>query len=64
MTNREKMLATIQGPPSDQIPWALRMDLWYIALRVRGELPVEIEDWNTLRTRSSMNLTNFSILGP
>ena len=33
------MLATIRGEPSDQIPWAPRMDLWYIAHRARGTLP-------------------------
>jgi hypothetical protein len=39
MTNRERMLATIRGEPSDLIPWAPRMDLWCIALRARGTLP-------------------------
>jgi len=39
MTERERMLATIRGEPTDRIPWAPRMDLWYIALRGRGSLP-------------------------
>jgi len=41
MTHRERMLATIRGQPTDQIPWAPRMDLWYIAQRARGTLPAE-----------------------
>jgi len=41
MTHREQMLATIRGQPTDQIPWAPRMDLWYIAQRARGTLPAE-----------------------
>jgi uroporphyrinogen-III decarboxylase len=39
MTERERMLAAIRGEPTDRIPWAPRMDLWYIALRGRGSLP-------------------------
>jgi hypothetical protein len=33
------MLATIRGEPTDRIPWAPRMDLWYIAQRARGTVP-------------------------
>lgn len=39
VTHRERMLATIRGQPTDQIPWAPRMDLWYIAQRARATLP-------------------------
>jgi hypothetical protein len=39
MTHRDRMLATMRGQPTDQIPWAPRMDLWYIAQRARGTLP-------------------------
>lgn len=42
MTHRERMLATLRGQPTDQIPWAPRMDLWYIAQRARGTLPEEL----------------------
>lgn len=30
MNHHERMLATMRGEPTDQIPWAPRMDLWYI----------------------------------
>ncbi|RMF93331.1 MAG: hypothetical protein D6736_01970 [Nitrospinota bacterium] len=47
MTHRERMLAAIQGKPTDQLPWAPRMDLWYIALRARGTLPERFVGLNT-----------------
>jgi hypothetical protein len=39
VTDRERMMATIRGEPTDRIPWAPRMDLWYIALRARNAVP-------------------------
>ena len=39
MTDRDRMMATIRGEPTDQIPWAPRTDLWYIALRARNAVP-------------------------
>ena len=48
MTHRERMLATIRGEPTDRIPWAPRMDLWYIAQRARGTLPEQFVGLNTV----------------
>ena len=48
MTHRERMLATIRGEPTDRIPWAPRMDLWYIANRARGTLPEGFDGLNTV----------------
>jgi hypothetical protein len=31
-----EMLCAVRGEPCGNIPWAPRMDLWYIALRERG----------------------------
>ncbi len=39
MTHRERLLAAIRGEAVDCLPWAPRMDLWYIALQARGQLP-------------------------
>lgn len=39
MTNRSRMMAALAGEASDLLPWAPRMDLWYIANRARGTLP-------------------------
>ena len=48
MTHRERMLATIRGEPTDKIPWAPRMDLWYIAQRARGTIPERFAGLNTV----------------
>jgi hypothetical protein len=48
MDDRERMLATIAGAPSDALPWAPRMDLWAIAQRARGSLPAELRDADTV----------------
>ena len=47
MNFRQRLLATIAGQPTDQIPWAPRMDLWYISLQARGELPPRFQGLNT-----------------
>ena len=39
MTHRERMLAAMRGQAADQIPWAPRMDLAYIAWRARDAVP-------------------------
>ncbi len=47
MTHYEQMMRTIRGEPTDQIPWAPRMDLWCISLRARQELPAKFTGRNT-----------------
>ena len=39
MTRKDRMLAAIRGEPTDRIPWAPRLDLWYRANRRAGTLP-------------------------
>ena len=39
MTRKERMLCTLTGEPTDGIPWAPRLDLWYNAHRRAGTLP-------------------------
>ncbi len=40
------MLRALNGKECETIPWAPRMDLWYIALRERGTLPAELLNAN------------------
>ena len=47
MNHREHMLATLRGDEFAAIPWAPRLDLWYIARRARGDLPRDLMDLNT-----------------
>jgi hypothetical protein len=44
MTHKERMLAAIRGEPTDRIPWAPRLDLWYRANRKAGTLPEEYKN--------------------
>lgn len=44
MTNRQRILATVLGVPTDQIPWASRLDLWYKANKLADTPPPEY--WN------------------
>ncbi len=39
MTYRERMLATINGQPTDCLPFVPRLDLWYKSNKYRGTLP-------------------------
>lgn len=39
MTHRERMLAALQGRPTDCLPFVPRLDLWYSANRYNGTLP-------------------------
>ena len=39
MTHKERMLATLRGEPTDAIPWAPRLDLWYNSRKRAGTLP-------------------------
>jgi hypothetical protein len=41
MTNRERILAILEGKPPDQIPWIPRLAIWYEANRRAGTLPNE-----------------------
>ena len=39
MTNRERLLAIMDGRPPDRIPWIPRLLLWYNAHKKAGTLP-------------------------
>jgi hypothetical protein len=47
MNERERMLACLRGEPTDQLPWAPRMDLWSIAQQARGTMPERFKGMNT-----------------
>jgi hypothetical protein len=39
VTNRERLLAILDGRPPDRIPWIPRLQIWYDAARLSGTLP-------------------------
>ncbi len=45
MTNRERVLAIMDGRPPDRMPWIPRMELWWLYHRNRGTLPEKYEGW-------------------
>ena len=56
MNHHERMLAAIRGEPTDEIPWAPRMDLWYIAKRARGTLPGKFSGLNIADVAESLGV--------
>jgi len=56
MTHRQRMLAAMRGEPTDQIPWAPRMDLWYTALRARGTVPDRFAGMNTAQIADELGV--------
>ena len=44
MTDRERMLAVLQGDPIDRVPWIPRLLLWYNARKKQGTLPARYRD--------------------
>ena len=56
MTHKERMLAAIQHKQLDQIPFAPRMDLWYIANRANGQLPHRFEGKNTVEIAKELDV--------
>lgn len=49
MTYRERMLATLQGRPTDCIPFVPRLDLWYKANKYNGTLPAKYKNATLLQ---------------
>ncbi len=48
MTHRERLIALLDHRRPDRIPWIPRLELWYQAHRLRGDLPEPYRGW-TLR---------------
>jgi len=44
MTNRERILAILDGRLPDRIPWIPRLQIWYDANRLTGTLPDELRE--------------------
>ncbi len=63
MSHRERMLAAIRGEPTDQIPWAPRMDLWQIAHRIRGTLPDRFVDKDVVAIAKELGVACHSMGG-
>jgi hypothetical protein len=56
MTDRERMLAAVQGDPVDRIPWIPRLLLWYNARKLRGTLPAGYGDMSLREIERDLGL--------
>jgi len=45
MTNRQRILAIIEGKKPDRLPWIPRLQLWYSAHKNAGTLPEKYRNW-------------------
>ena len=50
------MLAALRGEPTDRIPWAPRLDLWYNARKKAGTLPPAYKDASLIEIADGLNV--------
>ena len=48
MTNRERLLAVLDGKSADRIPWIARLSLWYHARLAEGDMPARFQGMSLL----------------
>lgn len=58
MTNRERILAVLDGRSPDRIPWIARLPLWYHARLTEGSLPARFEGMGLLEIARSLRTGN------
>ena len=56
MTNRERLLAVLEGKHPDRIPWIPRMDIWYRAQKIRGTLPARFDGMSLREMEQALRL--------
>lgn len=56
MTNRERMLAIIEGRKPDRIPWIPRLQLWYSFHKNTGTLPEKYHRWDLRDIERDLNM--------
>ncbi len=56
MTNRERLLAILEGKHPDRIPWIPRMDIWYRAQKIRGTLPARFDGMSLREMEQALRL--------
>jgi hypothetical protein len=56
MTDRERILAIIEGRLPDRIPWIPRLQIWYDAHRQRNDLPSPYEGWDLRKIEQDLQM--------
>lgn len=58
MTNRERVLAVLDGKSPDRIPWIARLDLWYHARLAEGNLPARFRGMSVVEVGRALRTGN------
>jgi hypothetical protein len=61
MTYRERMLATLQGKPTDCLPFVPRLDLWYKSNKYRGTLPAKYKNASLMQILEDLDVGYHSV---
>jgi hypothetical protein len=56
MTNRERLLAVLDGKQPDRIPWIPRMDIWYATRLADGNLPARYQNLSLSEIEKKMGV--------
>lgn len=56
MTNRERIIAIIEGKKPDIIPWIPRLQFWYNFHKNSGTLPEKYKNWNLREIEKDMGM--------
>ncbi|MFC1934319.1 uroporphyrinogen decarboxylase family protein [Chloroflexota bacterium] len=56
MTNRERILAILEGRSPDRIPWIPRMEIWYDAHKNQGTLPDRFKNMSLREAEKALRL--------
>ena len=62
MSRREMMLRVLAGKGTPSLPWAPRLDLWYLANRRAGTLPAKFHDASLIELVDEMGWGYHAIL--
>ncbi len=58
MTTRDRILAVLDRKSPDRIPWVARLDLWYHARIVEGNLPTRFQGMNLVEVGRALRTGN------
>jgi hypothetical protein len=58
MTNRERVLAVLDGKGPDRIPWIARLPLWYNARTIEGNMPARFQGKSLLEVSRILRTGN------
>lgn len=62
MTNRERMLAAIQGEVPDRVPWVPRLDFWYRGNDYMGTLPQGLRGLTFIELADRLGVATYAVV--